>query len=868
MTSKDSNCLDIQEHLPLYFTIPEGNSYQMEDHLYRRIFLTLFICLVLIGNCGCEFFRKNQPQAVKGVLDLTGWNFDLEEPVNLAGEYEFYWNRHIAPGEFTAISRPKASGFISVPGYWSDYRLEGQKLPGHGYATYRLTILVGKVRSPFAIEVPEVSTAYRLFVDQNELVSVGIAGKSMETTTPRQYPARMTFTPVSDRVTLLIQVSNFHHRRGGLWPVMAMGKQSAITKLHERKRDLDFFLLGGSFIMAIYHLSLFLVRVKFRSTLYFGILCFLIALRLFTTDQRYILQILPTLDWELLVKMEYLSFYLAVPFFGLLLQSFFAVFSRNILRVVLTVGFAFSLIVILTPVSVFSHTLPLFEVITVALIFYAYYLMLASTIRGFIEPSVFLIGMSLLCCAVINDMLYVEGMINTGLLAPLGLFLFIFSQAFILYLRIMKTFVLVETQGKELYETFEAYKREIRGRLRVEEAMRESEEKYRTILNSIQEGYYETDLRGNMTFFNESLCRILGYTRDEMMGMNNRQYMSADAAKRVYNFFVNVYRTGEPETAFDWEVIAKNGAHKTVEASVALIRSSEGIPIGFRGVVRDITERKQAEEQAKQQQQQLMQASKMVALGVLVSGMAHEINNPNNFIMLNTPILREAWDRALPILEEYYKENGDFIIGGMNYSEMRKNISVLFSGILDGATRIKQIVDDLKAYVRRDDLVITQSLDMNAVVKSSLSLVSHLIGKSTEHFSIDYGRDLPSISGNFQRLEQVVINVIQNACQALPDRNRSIFVSTSYNEEMDAVILEVRDQGIGIPAENLPHIMDTFFTTKQHSGGIGLGLSISKKIIEEHGGRLTFTSEVGKGTTVDIIIPIKHNTRKFTENNV
>jgi len=868
MTSKDSNSLDIQEHLPLYFVIPEGNSYQMEDHLYRRIFLSLFICLVLIGNCGCEFFRKNQPQAVKGVLDLTGWNFDLEEPVNLAGEYEFYWNRHIAPGEFTATSRPKASGFISIPGYWSDYRLEGQKLPGHGYATYRLTILVGKVRSPLAIEVPEVSTAYRLFVDQNVLVSVGVAGKSMETTTPRQYPVRLTFTPASDRVTLLIQVSNFHHRRGGLWPVMAMGKQNAITKLHERKRDLDFFLLGCSFIMAIYHLALFLVRVKFRSTLYFGILCFLIALRLFTTDQRYILQILPTLDWELLVKMEYLSFYLAVPVFGLLLQSFFAVFSRNILRVVLTVGFAFSMIVILAPVRVFSHTLPLYEVITVALIFYAYYLMLSSPIRGFIEPSVFLIGMSLLCFTVINDMLYVEGLINTGLLAPLGLFLFIFSQAFILYLRIMKTFVLVETQGKELYETFEAYKREIRGRLRVEEAMRESEEKYRTILNSIQEGYYEVDLRGNMTFFNESLCRILGYTRHEMMGMNNRQYMSADAAKRVYNLFVNVYRTGEPETAFDWEVVAKNGAHKTVEASVALIRTSEGVPIGFRGVVRDITERQQAEEQAKQQQQQLMQASKMAALGVLVSGMAHEINNPNNFIMLNTPILREAWDRALPILEEYYKENGDFIIGGMNYSEMRKNVPILFSGILDGATRIKQIVDDLKAYVRRDDLALTQSLDINAVVKSSLSLVSHLIDKSTEHFSIDYGQDLPSISGNFQRLEQVVINVIQNACQALPDRNRGIFVSTSYNDEMNAIILQVRDQGTGIPAESLPHITDTFFTTKQHSGGIGLGLSISKKIIEEHGGRLTFTSEVDKGTTVDIIIPIKHNTRKFTENNV
>ncbi|HUH65797.1 MAG TPA: PAS domain S-box protein, partial [Syntrophales bacterium] len=420
--------------------------------------------------------------------------------------------------------------------------------------------------------------------------------------------------------------------------------------------------------------------------------------------------------------------------------------------------------------------------------------------------------------------------------------------------------------GMELRNAFEAYKEEVRSRLRMEEAMRESEEKYRTILNTIQEGYYEVDLRGNMTFFNDSLCRILGYTRDELTGMNNRQYMSADAARHVYNFFLNVFRTGEPATAFDWEVIAKDGAHKTVEASVALIRNAEGEPVGFRGVVRDITERRQAEEQAKQQQQQLMQAGKMVALGVLASGMAHEINNPNNFIMLNAPILREAWDRALPILEEYYRENGDFIIGGMNYSEMRVNAPTLFSGILDGATRIKQIVDDLKNYVRRDDLDLTQSLDVNAVLKSSLSLVSHLIGKSTENFSINYGEDIPPIVGNFQKLEQVVINIIQNACQALPDRSRGIFVSTSYDKEMRAVMLRVRDQGIGITAEKLPHITDTFFTTKQHSGGIGLGLSISKKIVEEHGGKLVFTSEVDKGTIVDILVPINRDANTFVEN--
>jgi polar amino acid transport system substrate-binding protein len=236
---------------------------------------------------------------------------------------------------------------------------------------------------------------------------------------------------------------------------------------------------------------------------------------------------------------------------------------------------------------------------------------------------------------------------------------------------------------------------------------------------------------------------------------------------------------------------------------------------------------------------------------------AHEINNPNNFIMLNTPILLEAWENARPILEEYYEKNGDFLLGGMNYNQMRENIPMLFSGILDGSTRIKQIVDDLKQFVRQDSPDLTQSVDINAVLKSALSLVSNLINKSTNHFSIDYGEGLPLITGNFQRLEQVIINLIQNACQALPDPHRGISVSTCYRQDTRTILIAIHDEGIGIPPESLPHVTAPFFTTKQDKGGIGLGLSISSRIVEEHGGKMTFTSEPGRGTTVEVILPVQ-----------
>jgi C4-dicarboxylate-specific signal transduction histidine kinase len=251
-----------------------------------------------------------------------------------------------------------------------------------------------------------------------------------------------------------------------------------------------------------------------------------------------------------------------------------------------------------------------------------------------------------------------------------------------------------------------------------------------------------------------------------------------------------------------------------------------------------------------------MHASKMVALGTLVSGVAHEVNNPNNFIMLNSPILKEAWENAMPILEKYYEENGDFILGGMNYSEMRTNIPTLFTGISDGAKRIKQIVADLKNYVRDNTADLTQSVDINEVLKSAVSLLSNMIKKSTNQFTIEYDENSPLLKGNFQRLEQVMINLIQNACQALPDSQKGIFVSVKFDKERSNTVVSVRDEGMGIAPEEIVNITDPFFTTKQDSGGVGLGLSISSKIVEEHGGSMHFSSEIGAGTTVEIILPI------------
>lgn len=260
-------------------------------------------------------------------------------------------------------------------------------------------------------------------------------------------------------------------------------------------------------------------------------------------------------------------------------------------------------------------------------------------------------------------------------------------------------------------------------------------------------------------------------------------------------------------------------------------------------------------ERAEQHQQQLVQLDKMVALGTLVSGVAHEINNPNNFIMLNTPILADAWKSILPILDDYQQEHGDFVAGGLMYSEIREHVDSLFAGIMGGANRIKNIVDGLKGFARAEASERSFGIDVNKTVQAALLLVNNQIKKATDHLHVSCQEKLPTLYANAQRLEQVWVNLLQNACECLLSRDKGIFVSTSYDSNHACVIVEVRDQGPGIPLDKLQKVMDPFFTTKRDSGGTGLGLSISSGIIKDHGGTLNLTSSP-EGTTATVKIPV------------
>lgn len=284
-----------------------------------------------------------------------------------------------------------------------------------------------------------------------------------------------------------------------------------------------------------------------------------------------------------------------------------------------------------------------------------------------------------------------------------------------------------------------------------------------------------------------------------------------------------------------------------------------GLQSALAARVDELTKRNQqlAEAQAMAQlgQQQLLQAEKMAALGFLLAGIAHEINNPNGLILLNFPVLMEAYRDAEPILEKHYRDQGEFSLGGLPYSKMRQEIPEMYEELLGCSRRIKRIVDDLKNFARRDDAGLDETLDLNELVQTSLRLVGTMLRESTRNFSARYGDSLPKFKGNGQRIEQVVVNLLLNACQALENTSQGISVQTSFDEQSGMLELFVRDEGIGVRPEHVSHLTTPFFTTKREQGGTGLGLSLSERIVTGHGGSLSFTTEYGDGTTVRLALP-------------
>ncbi|MCF8096141.1 MAG: PAS domain S-box protein [Desulfobacteraceae bacterium] len=384
---------------------------------------------------------------------------------------------------------------------------------------------------------------------------------------------------------------------------------------------------------------------------------------------------------------------------------------------------------------------------------------------------------------------------------------------------------------------------DITDRKNMEENYRKSEERYRNILESIEDGYYEVDADGRILFFNNSLCRMLGYTSRELWGMNAKDLMDEENSRKMMKTAARVYNTDKSYKAFDWELIRKDGAICHVEASISLNRNPEGQPSKLYGIARDITERKKNEEEKENLRSQLRRSQQMEAIGTLAGGIAHDFNN----------ILSSVIGYAELSMVDTQKE-----------TRIHENLS----RILAAGNRAKDLVRQILTLARDGNeeftpvSVVPMIKESMKLLRSTLPATIRLQEKINDNGSL-------IVNANPTQLHQIIVNLATNAKYAMGDNHGTLEIrvepvsfdnsaAKQYTEQKpgDYIKLAVSDTGTGIPPEIRHKIFSPYFTTKERGVGTGLGLSLVHGIVKKHKGHINVYSELGKGTSIQVFLPL------------
>lgn len=405
---------------------------------------------------------------------------------------------------------------------------------------------------------------------------------------------------------------------------------------------------------------------------------------------------------------------------------------------------------------------------------------------------------------------------------------------------------LLLAERETLAESNKKLEAEMEVRQAITMALKDSEEKYRTILETIKDAYFEVDLKGNFTFVNNALRNKLGYDYTQLIGLNYRSYMDDVNADKLELIFEKVYSNGESSPTFEIDVRRRDGSLITVSVLVSLLTGKDGSAIGYQGIARNITEHKEMEKR-------LQRAEKMEAVGTLAGGVAHDLNN-TLFGVVGYPellLMKMKGDDPLraPLIE--IKKSGEKAVA---------------------------IVQDLLTLARRG-VETREVVNLNSVIDDYLNSIEFRNMK-TFHPGVNLTTVLDpgllNISGSPIHLTKTIMNLVSNAAEAI-DADGRITISTmncNLDDEKganrllegDYILLKIEDTGEGIDAEDLDRIFEPFFTKKKMGrSGTGLGMAVVWGTVQDHGGHIEVRSTKGEGTTFMIYLPITRE--DITEKN-
>ncbi|MFT5483279.1 MAG: diguanylate cyclase (GGDEF)-like protein [Halieaceae bacterium] len=402
---------------------------------------------------GCEQSGSPGRYAQQGLLDLSAWSFKNDGTARLEGEWAFYWQEFISPTDFSQQVPGDPDTYINVPGSWDGIPLANTQTSGQGFATYRLQVMLPDHPPQLAIKIIDIGEAFDLYVNGKLTHSEGETGDTADTSKPAfqrgiiELPSNLEGT-----LDIVLHVSSFHYRTGGVWEQVALGPVADIQSMHELSLGYVLFLAGGISIIALYHIALFLRRRQDSSPLYFGLFCIAIVARILTTDERILTQLLPMISFSVLIKIEYVSFLLAISAFaGYISKPIRDAYPTWMFHTAAGGGVIFSALVLTTSVYTFSQLLPIFQAYLLVSICFGVYVFVRGAVLGRETAWAFLFGFTALALAALNEVFVVNGLFRTPFfLVGAGLFCFIFIQSYALLLRFANSLTTVETLSREL----------------------------------------------------------------------------------------------------------------------------------------------------------------------------------------------------------------------------------------------------------------------------------------------------------------------------------------------------------------------------------------------------------------------------------